>query len=59
MKHHGNVTQPKVAEEYLKYTAAIDIHNHYCNGSVGLEDIWQTKNPPKKAIGWYFWILLY
>ena len=38
-KHHGNVTQPKVAEEYLKYAAAIDIHNHYCNGSVGLEDI--------------------
>ena len=49
-KHHGNMTQPKVAEEYLKYAAAIDIHNHYHNGSVGLEDIWQTKNPKKREL---------
>ena len=38
-KHHGNVPRPKVAEEYLQYSAAIDIHNHYRCGSAALEDV--------------------
>ena len=38
-KHHGKVAQPKDTEEYLKYAVAIDIHNHYHNGSAGLEDV--------------------
>ena len=49
-KHHGNVVRPKVAEEYLKYAVAVDIHNHYRNGSVGIEDIWQTKNLQKSQL---------
>ena len=44
-KHHGNVPRPQVAEHYLKYSAAIDVHNHNRSGSVALEDIWHTKNP--------------
>ena len=44
-KHHGNVPHPQVAEHYLKYSAAIDVHNHYRSGSVALEDIWHTKTP--------------
>ena len=44
-KHHGLVPQPHVAEEYFKYSASIDVHNHYHTQSVGLEDIWHTKNP--------------
>ena len=43
-KHHGLVPQ-HVAEEYFKYSASIDVHNHYRTQSVGLEDIWHTKNP--------------
>ena len=58
-KHHGKVTQPKVAEEDLKYTAAIDIPNHYCNGSAGLEDVWLMRSPPQKAVRWYIGVLLY
>ena len=27
-KYHGEMAQPKVAEEYLKYASAIDIRNH-------------------------------
>ena len=27
-KHHGNVPHSQVAEHYLKYVAAIDVHNH-------------------------------
>ena len=50
-KHHGKVTQPKVAEEDLKYTAAIDIPNHYCNGSAGLEDVWLMRSPHKRQLG--------
>ena len=59
-KHHGNVTRPKVAEEYLKYAAAIDIHNHYRNGSVGLEDIWKQKKPKKSnwLVFWDFALLM-
>ena len=45
MKHHGLVPNPCVAEEYLKNSASVDVHNHYCTGSVGLEHIWHTKNP--------------
>ena len=45
-KHHGKVAQPKDAED-LRYAVAIDIHNHYRNGSAGLEDVWLTKSPHK------------
>ena len=45
-KHHGLVPHPPVAEEYLKYSASTDVHNHR-TGSVGLEDIWHTKNPQR------------
>ena len=44
-KHHGNVPRPQVAEHYLKYSVAIDAHNHNRSGSVALEDICHTKNP--------------
>ena len=44
-KHSGAVPRPKVAEEYLKYSASIDIHNHYRCGSAALEDVWRTHNP--------------
>ena len=50
-KHHSEVTQPKVAEEDLKYAAAIDIPNHYCNGSAGLEDAWLMRSPHKRQLG--------
>ena len=50
-KHHGKVVWPNVAYEYLKYAAAIDIHNHYRNGSAGLEDVWLTKSLHKKQLG--------
>ena len=43
-KHHGLVPRPQVAENYLKMSAGIDIHNHVRTGSMGLEDAWQTKN---------------
>ena len=42
-RHHGNISRPKVAETYLKLAAGIDIHNHVRTGSVGLEDVWRTK----------------
>ena len=38
-------------EEYLKYAAATDIHNQYCNESAGLEDTWLRKNPHKRQLG--------
>ena len=38
-KHNGFVSRPKVAEDYLKNSASIDVHNHYRTGSCGLEDI--------------------
>ena len=57
-KHHGLVPHPCVAEESLKYSVSIDVHNHYCTGSVGLEDIWHTKNPHRRQLadilGFYF-----
>ena len=43
-KHHGLVPHLHVVEEYLKYAASIDVHNHYRRGSCGLEDMWHTKN---------------
>ena len=48
MKHHGLVPCPHVAEEYLKYSAYIDVHDHYHTESVGLENIWHTKNPHRQ-----------
>ena len=38
-KHNGLVPCPRVAEEYLKYSASIDVHNYNCTESAGLEDI--------------------
>ena len=32
-KHNGFVSSPKVAEDYLKNSASIDVHNHYGTGS--------------------------
>jgi hypothetical protein len=49
-KHHGLIARPKVAEMYLKYCAAIDIHNHARSGSCALEDVWHTKNPRRRQI---------
>ena len=49
-KHHGLVERPNVADLYLKYVAAIDIHNHARSGSCALEDVWHTKNPRRKQI---------
>ena len=42
-KHDGPVQRPKVADAYTKSGAPIDIHNHVCTGSLGLEDAWQKK----------------
>ena len=57
-KHHCNVPCPQVAEHYLKYAAAIDVHNHYHLSSVALEDIWHTKKPLQHQLegilGFYF-----
>ena len=43
-RHHGLVQRPKVASDYLKFAAGIDIHNHVRTGSKGLEDVWLTKD---------------
>ena len=48
--HNGFVSRPKVAEDYLKNSASIDVHNHYRTGSCGLEDIWHTKNPHRRQL---------
>lgn len=44
-KHSGEVSRPLVAFHYLESAAGIDIHNHFRTGSLGLEDVWKTKNP--------------
>ena len=44
-KHHGEITRPVVAFEYLSYCNGIDVHNHYRTGSRGLEDVWHTHSP--------------
>ena len=44
IKQHGLVPCLHVVEEYFKYSASIDEHNHHHIGSVGLEDIWHAKN---------------
>ena len=44
------MNQPRVAEQYLQAAAAIDIHNHNLSGSVGLEDVWHTKNPRQRQL---------
>ena len=49
-KHHGLVPRPGVAEEYLNYSASIDVRNHYRTGSVDLENIWHTKNPHRRQL---------
>ena len=47
----GLVNCPQVTESYLKYATFIDIHNHYCTGSCGVEDIWHTKKPHRQQFG--------
>lgn len=49
-RHHGLVPRPQVAEQYLKNSASIDVHNHYRTGSCGFEDIWHTKNPHRRQL---------
>ena len=39
-----------VAYEYLSSSASIDIHNHFCTGSTGLEDAWQMKNANMRQV---------
>ena len=54
-KHHGEVARPEVAEEYLKYAAAIDIHSHYyCNESAGLEEFWLMRRQLGGILGFCF-----
>ena len=43
-KHHGEVSRPTVAVDYLRFAAGIDIHNHVRTGSLGFEDVWKTHN---------------
>ena len=44
-KHHGLISRPQVAFDYLQFAAGIDIHNHVRTGSRGYEDAWLTKCP--------------
>ena len=44
-KHHGDISRPKVAEIYLQYSDAIDKHNCFRTGSLGLEDVLHTHSP--------------
>ena len=44
-KHHGMVSRPQVAYDYLKSCSSVDIHNHVRQGNNAFEDVWQTKNP--------------
>ena len=44
-KQHGMVPHPRDVEEYLKYSASTDVHNHYHTRNVGLKDIWHTQSP--------------
>ena len=43
--HSGAIIHLQVAEEYLKYAASIDIHNHYICGTTALDEVWCTHNP--------------
>lgn len=43
-KHHGDVTRPQVAFDYLEWAAGIDIHNHVRQGTNAFEDVWKTKD---------------
>jgi hypothetical protein len=43
-KYHGDIKRPQVASEYCDMSAAVDIHNHYRTGSIGLEDAVRTKS---------------
>ena len=49
-KHHRLTPWPQVPEYYLKYAAAITIHNHYWSSSCALADIWHTKNPRRREL---------
>ena len=49
-KHHGDVSRPKVAEEYLSHAASIDIHNHFRTGALGLEDVVKTHSPHLRQV---------
>ena len=56
-KHHGDVSRPQVAYEYLTSSASIDIHNHFRTGSLGLEDVWKTKCPQMRQAAGVFGFL--
>ena len=49
-KHHGNITRPQVAFQYLETSPSIDQHNQFRTSSCGLEDVWMTKNPIHRQI---------
>ena len=57
-KHHGDVSRPQVAFDYLSSSASIDIHNHFRTGSTGLEDAWQTKNSNMRQVAGVLGFLL-
>ena len=50
-KYHGAISRPQVAYDYLSSSASIDVHNHFRTGSVGLEDVWKTKNSNMRQVG--------
>ena len=39
-KHHGVVSRPKVAEQYLSVRAANDVHNHALTESMEFKEAW-------------------
>ena len=43
--HYGLVNCLQRAENYLKYTSSIDIHNHYHTGSCCVKNTWHTTKP--------------
>ena len=44
MKYHELVPCLQNKFEKLSDIASVDVHNHFLNGTTGLEDAWQTKN---------------
>jgi hypothetical protein len=42
-KHEVQVAKPRVVEEYFDGFSAVDIHDHYRQGSLAMEESWCTK----------------
>lgn len=40
------VPRPKVVEDFFRHFSAIDVHDHYRQGSLAIEDNWKTKSWP-------------